>query len=453
MSLRQLARRIFSGRLRADCSLNCEELIEALRPWPRPPLARAGIRPGVYHYLREKEGAFTRFHLRVDSTGGGLLLANASAAARLHASGIIIAKGLLEDKPGPVLVDQLVRFFRGVTVEQAAGDVERVRQVIATLDAPGDNFPILNLSDPSFCPEAAPLDKPLSADVSLAPRQKTMPILNQLWELGIPHVTFVVGEHPDSAALIGAVERTEDLGMIAGVRARGSDLAGGTLIKDLATVGVDHVDVLYLSADAAVHDGLAGSGDHDKAVRIWETAQDNEVCPVAVVPLVEATLETIEETIEELASLEVGNVCYYAIASDGQDAAAGAVAAEALIQAAQLIEDAAEESQVRYLWFPPVKRAVGRSLAEQVCRGPRTSGDQAIRVEPDGAVFVARGPFQPVGNLLTDAWETIREHEVYREYRRRIETDTHCEECPGLATCAADCPRNPAGWAEAMLSQ
>jgi hypothetical protein len=29
-----------------------------------------------------------------------------------------------------------------------------------------------------------------------------------------------------------------------------------------------------------------------------------------------------------------------------------------------------------------------------------------------------------------------------------VESDTHCGQCPGLAICAADCPRAPAGWAE-----
>ena len=37
--------------------------------------------------------------------------------------------------------------------------------------------------------------------------------------------------------------------------------------------------------------------------------------------------------------------------------------------------------------------------------------------------------------------------EVYEAYRRRVQTDTHCDECPGLAICAADCPRTPLGWA------
>ena len=87
-------------------------------------------------------------------------------------------------------------------------------------------------------------------------------------------------------------------------------------------------------------------------------------------------------------------------------------------------------------------------LGEQVCRGPRCGGDTAVRVEPDGAVIPARGPYASAGNLLEDDWETIERSEVFQRYRRRVESDTHCDECPGLAICAADCPREPAGWAD-----
>ena len=86
--------------------------------------------------------------------------------------------------------------------------------------------------------------------------------------------------------------------------------------------------------------------------------------------------------------------------------------------------------------------------ASRCAAGRAASGDTAIRVEPDGSVIPARGPVQPAGNLITDDWEAIEQSDVYQRYRRRVESDTHCDQCPGLAICAADCPRDPAGWAE-----
>jgi radical SAM protein with 4Fe4S-binding SPASM domain len=428
--------------------MDFRQLIEWLIPRAKSPLKRLGIAPGLYHYLREVEGTFTRFHLRVDSTGNGLLLANASAAARLRPSGIIIAKGLLEGDLPTVIAERLMASFYDATPGQVADDVERVQGIISTLEAPGDNYPIVNLADPSFSAEIAPLDRPLSADVPLAEPDRLVPILDRLWELGIPHVTLIAGEQPKQAALVRAVERAEDLGLIAGVRARGSDLVEGSLIKDLAQAGVDHVDVPYLSAQPQVHDALMGAGDHQKAVQALAEVHQNEVCPVAELALVETTSQRIEETVESLGSQGVTNACFFAIAMAEGRSSGGALPAEELIQVARLVEESAEESQVRYLWYPPVRFHLGASLARDVRRGPRCSGDHAVRVEPDGSVIPARGPYRSAGNLLTDPWEKIHRHEVFRNYRRRVETDTHCDDCPGLAICAADCPRNPAGWAD-----
>jgi radical SAM protein with 4Fe4S-binding SPASM domain len=427
-----------------------KKLIQQLSRLPalRKTLAAAGIEPGLYHYMRESEGTFTRFHLRVDTSGAGMLLANATAAARLAPSGVIIAKGLLEGRGRDEIVRRLLAAFGGVTLETAGRDVDRVWQIIATLDSPGDNYPIVNLADPLFVPFSAPLDKPLGADLPLAEPDRLLPILDRLWDLGIPHVTFLAGEKPDAGALARVVGRAEDLGLIAGVRGRATELAPGRLIEDLAAAGADHVDVLYLSSEREVHDALAGQGDHPRALEILARVREAEVCPVADVALLRSTVDTIEGTLAQLAGEGYGSVSLFALATTEPAEGGEALSPDELVQAATLIETLAEEHDLRCLWYPPVRFDPGRPLAEQVRRGPRCSGDASMLVMPDGSVIPARGPFRTAGNLLTDDWPAIHGHEIYLAYRQRVETDTHCDRCPGLAICAADCPRNPAGWAE-----
>ncbi len=429
-----------------------KKLLKRLAPPPHDPLAQAGVEPGVYHYQRETGGTYTRFHLRADSTGQGLLLANATAAARLNPSGVIIAKGLLDGDSEETILRRLAESFRGLQMEQGRADIAAVRQVIATLDSPGDNYPILNLTDPAFGPKTTPLEKPLSADVPVAKPEQLVPILDRLWELGIPHVTLLAGDDGNVRDLVRGVEHAEDLGMIAGVRGRGSTLIQGTLPHDLAVAGVDHWDVLYLSGEAEIHDTWAGSGDHAQAVKMFALAQENEVCAVADIVLVRPTLGRMAETLASLPTYGIGNACFVALATTAAEPGE-ALSPDELVHAAAAIEQAADQLGIRLLWYPPVRFDPKRSLAEQVRRGPRCSGDAAVRVEPDGSVIPARGPWRSAGNLLTEKWETIREHEVYRCYRERVEGDTRCTGCPGLALCGADCPRDPAGWAEVESGQ
>lgn len=424
-----------------------------------PPEPAPAAAPGLYHYMRESgeagdvAGAYTRFHLRVEPDGRGMLLANATAAARLTPPGVIIAKGILDDLSKEEIKKQLQQRFRGASAGQMQADLERVAALIANLAAPGDNYPIINLEDAAVSPYEARLVAPLQADLTLAEPEKIVPLLDALWDAAIPHATFLAGEEPDHDHLVRAVERAEDLGLLAGVRARATDLGQGDLIKRLAMAGVDHIDVYYASSDPEPHDSHFGVGDHKMLMPVFEAILEDEVAPVAELPLVEATTPALAESLAQLRSAGLRNANFYAIAAPDDmpaDQRAGAMRSSAMPQVANLIEELSNEMDVRFIWQPPVMRDPGVSLVEQVRAGPRASDDLAVRVEPDGEVIPARGPYRSAGNLLEDDWTEIWEHEAFKKYRERVERPTRCEFCPGLALCAADCPRKPAGWSNGI---
>jgi len=408
----------------------------------------AGISPGLYHYLRDAEGRPARFHLRVDAGGDGLLLANAAAVARLSPSGVVIAKGLLEGDDPARIRQRLRKMFRRARPSQISADMAEVESLIRRMQSPGGSYPVLNLNDPAFSPKVMPLTRPIAADVPLDRPEMIHPILKRLWQLGIPQVTILAGEKPDAATLTRTVELAGDLGLITGVRGCGMGLNHGTQVADMITAGLDHLDVYYLSNQQEIHDAMMGEEDQQQALQALLDARDQEICPVAQIALVRSTLATLEPTLERLADERIQNVGLFAIATTNPtEASSGALSAHELPPIAKIVEEMAQQLGLRLLWYPVVRFDPSRSLREQVCRGPRCSGDTAIRVEPDGSVYPARGPWRSAGNLLSEKWEDIERSDVYEAYRRRVESDTHCDQCPGLTICAADCPRDPAGWA------
>lgn len=416
---------------------------------------RPAIVPGLYHYQREASvesydpGAYTRFHLRVEPDGRGILLANATAAARLSPSGVLIAKGLLDDEDEKQIIERLRGHFRGSTTEQMYTDLERVAALIANLVAPGDNYPIINLGDPALSPYEAQLMAPLQADLPLAEPEKLVPIIDRLWQAAIPHVTILAPEAPQADHLVRAVERAEDLGMIAGVRGRATDLEPGRLLADLAMAGVDHVTVPFASADPAVHDALYSDGDHQASNALFATILRHEVAAVAEVPLIARTVPSLGEALEALVEAGVTNINFFAIAAPDEmpeDERAGSLLASAMPQTADLIEELADQMEVRFVWQPPMLADPTRGLIAQVRQGPRCSDDLSVRVEPNGNVIPPRGPYRSAGNLLTDDWASIWNNQAFIKYRERVEKPTRCDDCPGLAICAADCPRKIAGW-------
>jgi len=412
-----------------------------------PPMA---VAPGIYHAMQEAGGIYTRFHLRVERDGSGMLIANAAAAARLSPTGVLIAKGLLDGKSADTVLQDLVANFRGATADMMRADIAKVDALITQITTPGDTYPVFNLDDAALSPYNAQLIAPLQASLPLAEPEKLTPILEKLWDAGIPHVTLLAPPNPDTAHLVRAIERAEDLGMIAGVRGRASDLWDIDLLTVLVQAVVDHITFLYASDDPAVHDALCGAGDHAAATALLAWLEENQLCAVAELPLVQTTLFALNATLQTLMAQGADNIAFVAYVTTDETLAErdGIFVADAMPQVATIIEETAVETQARFIWDPPVQHDPARSLAEQVQDGPRCSGDVAVRVEPDGSVIPPRGPYKSAGNLLTMTWNDIWNHEVFRRYRERVEAPTHCDICPGLAICAADCPREPAGWAQ-----
>ena len=420
------------------------------RPIPPPP-----IEPGLYHTMKEEEGLYTRFHLRVEADGSGMLIANAAAAARLTPTGAVIAKGFLDGMSNAEILDSLQRRFSGATEAMMREDIQRVESLIQQILEPGDAYPVFNLEDASISPRSAQLIAPLQAAVLLAEPDRLVPIIDRLWEVGIPHATFWVPPSPDPTSLVRAVERAEDLGMIAGVRGRASDLAEGALLQDLWQAGLDHVTLIYASDDAEIHDALCGGGDQAAALAMLDWLEEEQISAVAEIPLVRQTMDTLNATIETLLARGADNLAFVAFASTDREVAdrLGVFSPDAMPQLATIVEETADRTQARFMWDPPVEVDPALPLADQVRAGPRCSGDVAVRVEPDGTVIPPRGPAISAGNLLSDAWDDIWNHEVFRIYRERVEAPTRCDICPGLTICAAACPREPEGWARLSASE
>ncbi len=428
----------------------------------------------LYHYQRLIGEWPTRFHLRVDPDGRGLLLANAAEAAYLSPVGVQMARGVLEGRSDAAIKQDIKLSFRGVSDIEIETDLGQVYQLIADLSAPGDNYPITNLNDPRASEWSREMAAPFRADVVPGEPDATKQLLQRLWEAGVPHVTIVA--QPPVSQLVGGpslarsgsgqgcpshpvqgdvkylprmVEAAGDLGMITGLRAVASWLSP-PVIEDAGMAGLDHLDLLYVSNSPPAHDDIAGQGDYERVMDAFAQCGEVELCPVAQIPLIKSNNEQLEEIMGALQEQGIVNLVFFALAcpdNDEQAQAAGALPAQELPQVATVMTEAAEDTQARYLWAPPVRFDNTKSLAHQVCAGPRTAGDIAVRVEADGRVFAPRGR-ECAGNLLAESWQNIWNHECFTRYRQRLQAPTRCSDCPDLEICAADCPKDPRGWSD-----
>ena len=413
-------------------------------------LTSEGPKPGIYHYQRQHGEWNTRFHLRVDPDGGGLLLANAAEAAYLSPVGVEMAQQILKERMDVEVLAAVHQRFHSAAPGQMQADLDALRHILDDLALPGDNYPITNLQDPRTGERGRKLLAPFRADVVQGDPETMRALLVRLWEAGIPHVTFLAQPKARAQDLPLLVKAASDTEMITGVRAVASWLSP-PLIREMREAGLDHLDLLYVSADAALPASLPAAGAHEAVRAALEQCRELGLCPLAEVPLFAGNVTRLRATLESLPALGVTNLSFFALACPEDDQAsreAGALPAHSIPQVALTITEASEEAGARYLWAPPVRFDGKRTLAEQVQAGPRAAGDIAIRVEADGSVYPARGRRDCTGNLLTTAWEEIWSHDCFARYRGRLEQPQRCPECPDLPLCQADCPQDPEAWSD-----
>lgn len=399
--------------------------------------------PGLYHYQRELEDGYIRYHLRVDPDGHGLLIAGASEAMRLSPIGTFVAKALLDGQTGDSVAANLAANQSAV--------IEQVASALDELGRPSGRFPIFNITDPVSSAHRLQLMAPFQADVVPGDRATLDVVLPRLWQAGIPHVRWIPRNGLDAELLVWAVTRAEDIGMIAGVRALATDLAKNGLVIELAEAGLDYVVVPW-GVTATLHQQLYGSGAFDLVGETIREIRRYEMCPVIEVPLIEQTIDDLDTSLATLTMWGVDHAEVFAIAKsdDGPSAADDRLTpldGQALRQVAARTEELSAERPWQLIWLPPVEATVERTVEQLARRGPRAGGDISIRIEADGSVIPPRGPNHPAGNLLNQSWSEIWNHPTFERFREQVETGTRCDQCPGMSICASDCPADPQGWA------
>ncbi|MCE9544153.1 MAG: SPASM domain-containing protein [Planctomycetia bacterium] len=424
---------------------------------PRPVAGGPSLRAvaGLYHYQRARPAdGYVRFHLRVDPDGSALLVAGAAEMLRLTPVGTYVAQELLA----------------GPSVEQAVKKLAAIRQlsprlvaeVIERLDKLGQpgsgRFPVINLTDPAIDGPSTALVAPIQADVVIGEPATTRQVLDRLWQAGIPHARFRVTNSADQQQqFLAAVRHAENLGMIAGIAAPAAQLSTGDWLRRLADVGLDYA-VIPWGVTGELHEKLFGQEDAARLEEAISLVQRCEMCPVVEVPLIPQTADALPERLKWLNSKRVSNVEVFALAAVDQPASSDTshiapptspilFFARQLRQVAAEIEQLASRGPATIVWLPPVEVQPGASIDDAVRRGPRCGGDLSIRVEADGTVIPPRGPHEAAGNLLSQSWDEIWRQPALVRYRRRVESATRCDACPGLNICAADCPADPQGWA------
>jgi radical SAM protein with 4Fe4S-binding SPASM domain len=426
---------------------------------------------GLYHYRRENLDEKSRIHLRLDPDGHGTLIVNANRILHLNPTAALMAYFALEEISEQDAV-RLIRQKYHVDAAQARVDLGIVRGQIEELIRPDGACPIHELGLETVMPFSARPTAPYRLDLALTyrcnndcahcynvehPSQKEegsggwagelstgnwKRILDKAWELGIPHIIFTGGEPTMRDDLPELVAHAEKNGQITGLNTNARRLSDPRYVEKLVAAGLDHVQITLESNDAGVHDGMVRTkGAFPQTVKGLKNALASPLYVMTNTTMLRTNAHSIPATLDFLADTGVPTVGLNALIHSGRGSVVGTGLAES--ELAPLLEVARQKTAARgqrLIWYTPTQYCGFDPMALDLGVKGCTAALYNMCIEPDGGVLPCQSYYHQLGNLLTDDWDSIWNHDLAVRLRERQALPEKCTGCALLAECGGGCP-------------
>ena len=149
----------------------------------------------------------------------------------------------------------------------------------------------------------------------------------------------------------------------------------------------------------------------------------------------------IEDTLEFLASIGVPTIGLNALIYSGRGSTVGTGLSER--ELAPLLDIARKQTDIhgqRLIWYTPTQYCNFDPMQLELGIKGCTAALYNMCIEPDGGVIPCQSYYHQLGNLLTDPWESIWDHELSVSLRERQYIPAKCQKCVLLQECGGGCP-------------
>lgn len=416
----------------------------------------------IYHYLRERKGEKSRIHLRIDPDGTGTLIVNASRVMHLNPTAALMARLILEEKGQAEIVHSLTSRY-AVSRKQAEADLSAFRVQLDELIRPDGVCAIHELDLETVMPFSARPSAPYRMDLAITyrcnndcahcynARERNFPelhtenwkhILDRLWELGVPHVVFTGGEATLRNDLPELIAHAESNGQITGLNTNARRLADKKYVQALVDAGLDHVQITVESCDEQIHDRMMRArGAFKQTIRGLQNALETKLYVMTNTTMLRTNVHTIPRTLDFLADLGVPTIGLNALIYAGHGLTVGTGLRETELQ--PILDMAVEKTAARgqrLIWYTPTQYCKFDPTESNLGVKGCTASLYSMCIESNGNVLPCQSYYVPLGNFLTDPWESIWNHKLSVKLRERHGLPAKCEGCPVVAECGGGCP-------------
>ena len=418
--------------------------------------------PGLYHYRFDADNEKSRAHLRLDNDGTGTLIVNANRIMHLNPTAALMAYLVLENVEEKNAIKAVQKKYR-VNASSARADLLTLRKQLTELVRPDGACPIHDLELEADMPFSARPSAPYRMDLAITyrcnndcahcynARERDFPelrteqwfkIMDQLWELGVPHIIFTGGEATLRNDLPELIAHAETNGQITGLNTNARRLADEKYVRTLVDAGLDHVQITVESCDEQIHDQMMrAKGAFKQTIQGLKNALASPLYVMTNTTMLKTNVHEIPDTLDFLADLGVPTIGLNALIYSGHALTVGTGLKENELQPIlDIATRKTSEHGQRLIWYTPTQYCEFDPTANNLGVKGCTAALYSMCIESNGNVLPCQSYYHPLGNMLTDPWDSIWNHKLSVQLRERQNLPSKCEACPVVAECGGGCP-------------
>jgi radical SAM protein with 4Fe4S-binding SPASM domain len=267
-------------------------------------------------------------------------------------------------------------------------------------------------------------------------------IMDQLWELGVPHIIFTGGEATLRNDLPELIAHAESNGQITGLNTNARRLANEKYLRQLIDAGLDHVQITVESCDEQIHDQMMrAKGAFKQTIHGLKNALASPLYVMTNTTMLKTNVYKIPDTLDFLAELGVPTVGLNALIYSGHALTVGTGLKENELQ--PILDMATRKTSERgqkLIWYTPTQYCEFDPTANNLGVKGCTAALYSMCIESNGNVLPCQSYYHPLGNMLTNSWDSIWNHPLSMQLRERKNLPAKCEACPVVAECGGGCP-------------
>jgi len=266
---------------------------------------RGGV---VSRVVATSEGA-AKLHLRSLPDGSSILVVDGHFLVRLNRTSHLILAMKLEGKSDDAILAEMSKSFTGASPGSIREDIEKTGGFLDRLRKEGPGKMAGEHAGNLF---TSPLTAavPLRADLQTRDPVSGRPLtksdghafIERLHAGGVIAVRFISFGSLQDTPIVDLVERTQDLGLIAGLMMKGREAIDRTLLKGLVAAGIDYFEIPLFSDLRAEHEQIEGTNslaaDFEGLRMIL--GMPEEAAVIVAFPILSTNIDAIESTLKTL---------------------------------------------------------------------------------------------------------------------------------------------------------